>query len=52
MTNPNEFRFKIWFEGLDDKEPALVLWYAANAEDAYRQVTSEYPECSILCCVD
>ena len=51
-TTTNQYRFKMWFPGLEEEKPAQVLWSAPNAEEAYRQITEQYPDCSILCCVD
>ena len=51
-TTTIQFRFKMWFPGLENEKPAIILWSASNAEDAYRQITEQYPDCSILCCVD
>lgn len=49
MLSSNEFRFKIWFPGLEDEKPAQLIWTASDAETAYSQLVEQYPDCSILC---
>ena len=41
------YKLNMWFPGLEDEQPAPVLWIAASAEDALKQVQAEYPDCTV-----
>lgn len=47
-NSQNEHRFKVWFPGLENEKPAVIIWYHHDVEEAYRQLVDEYPDCSIV----